>query len=78
MGIERKASCAADLVRLMLSARLYVAPNESVHDYERDHLPTEAWPPTNGFVPWSQGRNVFAVDPGKEPMELRWLVFRRR
>ena len=52
--------------------------DESVHDYERDHLPAEEWPPTDWFVNWTQGKNVFAVDAGRAPVELRWLVYRKR
>lgn len=52
--------------------------DESAHDHEKNHLPSEAWPPTGWFVDWSSGRNVFDLPAGKVPMELRWLVYRRR
>ena len=52
--------------------------DESVHEHEKTHLPSEAWPPTAWFVDWSQGRNVFDLPPGKAPIDLRWLAYRRR
>ena len=52
--------------------------DESVHDYEKQHLKPEQWPPTVWFVKWSLGSDVFALEPGRAPMELRWLAYRRR
>lgn len=52
--------------------------NDSVHDYEREHLPTEAWPPTPWFINWALGLDVFETDRERCPVELRWLVFRKK
>ena len=52
--------------------------DESVHDYEKDHLPADYWPPTSWYEAWTQGGDVFALPMGKAPMELRWLAYRRR
>jgi 2-polyprenyl-3-methyl-5-hydroxy-6-metoxy-1,4-benzoquinol methylase len=52
--------------------------DESVHDYEKEHLPAEGWPPTSWFVAWAQGTDTFDVPVGKAPIDLRWLVYRRR
>jgi len=49
----------------------------SVHDYEKQHLPAEAWPPTGWFVSWATGQDVFNLLGLKAPMELRWLTWRR-
>ena len=51
--------------------------DESAHDYEKAHLPAEAWPPTEWFEDWALGRNVFALPPGRAPIDLRWLDYRR-
>jgi SAM-dependent methyltransferase len=51
--------------------------DESVHDYEHEHLEASAWPPTGWFVQWTRGRDVFDVPAGKSPLELRWVVYRR-
>jgi 2-polyprenyl-3-methyl-5-hydroxy-6-metoxy-1,4-benzoquinol methylase len=55
-----------------------LASDESMHDYERDHLSEEEWPPTGWFVNWAQGRNIYDLPAGKVPIEMRWLVYRRR
>lgn len=51
--------------------------DESVHDFEHEHLPPTAWPPTGWFVNWSQGSDLFDIPPGRAPVELRWLSYRR-
>jgi SAM-dependent methyltransferase len=45
--------------------------------YEKDHLPAEAWPPTEWFEDWASGRNVFDLPRGRAPIDLRWLTCRR-
>ena len=53
--------------------------DEPVCEYEKANLPASGWPPTGWFVGWSTGRNVFTTAPGVlAPIELRWLVYRRR
>jgi len=52
--------------------------DEGAFDYEKAHTPPEAWPPTPWFPDWALGRNVFALPPGRAPVELRWLDHRRR
>jgi 2-polyprenyl-3-methyl-5-hydroxy-6-metoxy-1,4-benzoquinol methylase len=52
--------------------------DESVHDFERDNLPKEAWPPTGWFINWTQGLDLFALPAGRAPVELRWLTYKRR
>lgn len=50
--------------------------DESVAEFEREHLPPEAWPPTGWFTPWAGGQDLFDLPEGKPPLELRWLVYR--
>jgi SAM-dependent methyltransferase len=52
--------------------------DESAFEFEKAHTPPAAWPPTTWFESWSQGSNIFDVPPGKAPVELRWLVYRRK
>jgi SAM-dependent methyltransferase len=52
--------------------------DESALDFEKEHLPASAWPPTSWFESWAQGRDAFDVPVGKAPIDLRWLVYRRR
>jgi SAM-dependent methyltransferase len=51
--------------------------DESVLEFEKAHLPPEAWPPTTWFVSWASGADAFELWEGRAPIELRWLVFRR-
>jgi hypothetical protein len=53
--------------------------DEPVLDYEKERQSPKNWPPTFWFEDWANGRNVFETSPGIfPPIELRWLVFRRR
>lgn len=65
---------------LSLSAavlRLSLIADHSVHDYEKAHLPEEAWPPTGWYTNWVQGLDVFALESGQPPIEFRWLLYRK-
>jgi SAM-dependent methyltransferase len=48
-----------------------------VYDYEREHLPAEAWPPTNWYESWVSGLDAFAVEREDSPIEMRWLIYRK-
>jgi SAM-dependent methyltransferase len=52
--------------------------DESVCDFEHAHLPPEAWPPTGWFEEWTRGQDLYVLPPEKSPLELRWVVYRRR
>ncbi len=52
--------------------------DESTFEYEKAHLPAESWPPTGWFEQWTQGRDLFDLPPGRAPVELRWLSYRKR
>jgi 2-polyprenyl-3-methyl-5-hydroxy-6-metoxy-1,4-benzoquinol methylase len=52
--------------------------DESMLDYEKEHLPPEGWPPTSWYEAWAQGNDVFALPIGKAPIEHRWLTYRRK
>jgi len=52
--------------------------DESVFEFEKAHTEPTAWPPTSWFESWSQGTNIFDVPVGKAPIDLRWLVYRRK
>ncbi|MFT3772980.1 MAG: methyltransferase domain-containing protein [Minicystis sp.] len=66
-----------------LAAALADLPWENVSDepvlaYERAHLPPTAWPPTSWFESWASGTDAFGTARGEAPMDLRWLVYRKR
>ncbi|HEX4334925.1 MAG TPA: class I SAM-dependent methyltransferase [Polyangiaceae bacterium] len=50
--------------------------DESAHDYEKEHLPESAWPPTGWYAEWSRGQDLFDVPGDRTPLDLRWLVYR--
>lgn len=67
----------SELAAAMDQLPIEMLSDESQLEYERNHLPAEAWPPTGWFINWASGRDLFGFDNVKPPMELRWLVFKR-
>jgi len=51
--------------------------DDSVHDYEKEHLPDGAWPPTNWYPNWTAGQDVFDLAREYVPIDMRWLVYGR-
>ena len=64
-----------DLMTAFTDLPLEIISNESVFEYEHNHLPSESWPPTGWFEHWSQGRDLFRFEESK--MELRWVLCKR-
>lgn len=56
---------------------LALVSDDSVHDYEKQHLPDGAWPPTTWYADWVSGLDVFDVPRHESPIEMRWLVWRK-
>ena len=56
---------------------LVLVADDSVHDYEQQHLPDGAWPPTGWYADWVSGLDVFDVPRHESPIEMRWLVYRK-
>ena len=56
---------------------LTLVSDESVYDYEKEHLPTESWPPTSWYADWVSGQDVFDVPRSDRPIEMRWLVYQK-
>jgi 2-polyprenyl-3-methyl-5-hydroxy-6-metoxy-1,4-benzoquinol methylase len=68
----------SDLATATLGLDLKPLSDESVYDFEHQHLPPEAWPPTGWFAEWVNGLDVVDIPQGHAPFELRWLAYRRR
>jgi hypothetical protein len=51
--------------------------DDSVHDYEKAHLPDGAWPPTNWYPNWTAGQDVFDLQREYCPIYMRWLVYQK-
>jgi SAM-dependent methyltransferase len=65
-----------ELEEAMEGLPMQLISNESVYEYEKEHLPEEAFPPTSWFIQWAKGKNLFPhLD--ESLMELRWLLFQR-
>jgi SAM-dependent methyltransferase len=56
---------------------LELVADDSVYEYEKRHLPDGAWPPTAWFANWASGLDLFDVERGQSPIELRWLVYQK-
>jgi SAM-dependent methyltransferase len=56
---------------------LELVADDSVHDYEKTHLPDGAWPPTSWYPNWVCGLDVFTIEREMSPIEMRWLVFKK-
>jgi hypothetical protein len=56
---------------------LELIANESVYDYEKNHLPQGTWPPTPWYPEWVSGQDVFDVPREDCPIELRWLLMKK-
>ena len=68
----------SDFDQAMAGLPLDRIDDESTLEYEREHLPQEAWPPTGWFEQWTSGRDLFDLPPGRAPAELRWVTYRKR
>ena len=67
---DEMATAAAGLPLTLLA-------DDSVHDYEKAHLPEGAWPPTNWYPNWTAGQDVFDLQREYCPIDMRWLVYRK-
>ncbi len=66
-----------ELAEASALSALELVSDESVYDFEKEHLPAEGWPPTGWYAEWVSGQDVFAVPREKCPIEMRWLVYRK-
>ena len=67
----------AELAAAMEDLPLELISDEPVFEYEKEHLPPEAWPPTGWFNNWATGRDLFPLAEKQPPMELRWILCKR-
>lgn len=56
---------------------LELVADDSVYEYEREHLPEGAWPPTGWYAGWVAGQDVFDLERTQCPNEMRWLVYQK-
>ncbi len=51
---------------------LALVGDDSVYDYEQEHLPPGAWPPTSWYADWVSGLDVLTAEREKCPIQTRW------
>lgn len=68
---------AEELLAAAADLPLKLIGNDSVHDYEKAHLPEDAWPPTGWYTEWISGVDLFDVPKDQSPIEMRWLVYEK-
>jgi SAM-dependent methyltransferase len=67
---DEMSSAAAELP-------LSLVADDSVHDYEKTHLPDGAWPPTGWYAGWVSGLDVYDTERENCPIDMRWLVYQK-
>ena len=65
----------AEIASAVAGLPLTLVGDDSVYDYEREHLPEGAWPPTYWYPDWVCGLDVFDVPRDDSPITMRWLVW---
>lgn len=68
----------AELHAALEGLPLELVADELVYDYEKARTPLSEWPPTGWYEQWSLGLDIFALDRRSSPVELHWLVLRKR
>lgn len=56
---------------------LELVSDDCVYEYEQANLPAGGWPPTNWYVGWISGHDVFGLPHGESPIDFRWLAYRK-
>ena len=56
---------------------LELVADDSVYDYEQEHLPPRPGSSTSWYADWVSGLNVFTIEREKRPIEMRWLVYQK-
>ena len=66
-----------DIADALRGLPLSKVSEDSVHDYEKANLPPGAWPQTAWYPDWTQGLDIFALEPTRSPATLRWMLYQR-
>jgi SAM-dependent methyltransferase len=67
-----------ELVAAVARLPLTLEADDPVLDYEKQHLPADAWPPTSWYTDWVSGLDLFDLPEQASPVQMRWLVFRKQ
>ena len=63
----------SELEQALQGFPLKLMADDSAYDFEQQHLPEKAWPPTAAYAEWALGQHMFALDREQCPIELRWI-----
>jgi SAM-dependent methyltransferase len=75
---ELRAALVNATVDGAADSQLAIVADDSVVEFEKAHLPPEAWPPTSWFESWTSGRSIFPLAHGRPPAEMRWIVVEKQ
>jgi SAM-dependent methyltransferase len=67
----------AELASVAAGAGLALVAEDPCVAYEQARQPATAWPPTDWYIPWAKGHNLFDPAAGPAPIELHWLEYRK-
>jgi SAM-dependent methyltransferase len=67
----------AELGNAAAAAGLMLVAEDPCVAYEQARQPAGTWPPTDWYVLWAKGHNLFGPDAGETPIELTWLEYRK-
>lgn len=63
-----------ELREAMAGLPLHCLSDDPVWEYERQHLPPAAWPPSPWFETWTQGRGVLPTREERPPFQMHWIA----
>ncbi len=66
-----------ELATAVAGLPLELLADDCVYEYEQANLPDGTWPPTAWYVGWISGRDVFGLEHGECPIDMRWLAYRK-
>ena len=67
-----------ELAQAEAGLALVLVADDSAYEYERSHLPEQAWPPTEAYPEWALGQHMYALDAKACPIGLRWRIYEKR
>lgn len=68
----------AELASVAAASGLVLLSEDSCVTYERARQPPTSWPPTNWYIPWARGHNLFdQSNTTLPPIELHWLEYKK-
>jgi 2-polyprenyl-3-methyl-5-hydroxy-6-metoxy-1,4-benzoquinol methylase len=66
----------SELLEAIANLPFTILSEESAFEYEKTHLPSEAFPPTPWFSSWATGRDLFPMEEAP-PANLQWILLQR-